>query len=89
MPKFNSTEYLAVAKRKAKKVGVDVRYSKDKNKKLDVLKDGKKITSIGHKSYSDHIQHGDDKRRANYKSRHQKYRTKVGSRSYYADKILW
>tara|TARA_R100001129_G_scaffold186416_2_gene178065 strand:+ start:755 stop:1033 length:279 start_codon:yes stop_codon:yes gene_type:complete len=92
MPKFGTKEYLSKAKSKAKKINVDVKYSKEGNKKLDVIKDGKKVGSIGHKKYSDHIQHGEEDRRQRYLKRHSKEpKMKDGKRtnSYYADKILW
>ena len=88
MPQLDKKE-LAVAKKKAKKIGVDVKYSTRKNKKLDVYKNDKKVASIGDKRYTDFIQSGDkDKRRA-YKARHAKDRKVKGSGGYYADKILW
>ena len=85
MPQTN----IAVAKQKAKKLGVEVRSSTRKNKKLDVFKDGKKVASIGHIKYSDYLQHKDSERRRRYKARHEKHRHRVGTPSYYADKILW
>ena len=85
MPQTN----LAAAKRNARKIGVQVKASTVKGKKLDVFKGDKKVASIGDINYEDFLIHGDEKRKANYKSRHQKTRTKVGTASYYADKILW
>jgi hypothetical protein len=83
-------------KDKAKKIGVDIKPSKLKGKKIDVYKKGKKITSIGAKGYSDYATYIEtkgleyaNKRRKLYKIRHNKTRKKVGSKSYYADKILW
>lgn len=89
MPLFGSKEYLKEAKQKAKKIGVDVEYSKVKNKKLDVYKNNNKIGSIGDKRYSDYIQHGQDERRRLYKLRHEKDRKIKNTPGYYADKILW
>ena len=86
---YNNKNLLLKAKRKAKKIGVDVLPSTRKGKKLDVFKNGKKVASIGAIGYSDFNIHKDPKRRALYKKRHQKYRTRVGTPSYYADKILW
>jgi len=85
MPQTNLTK----ARANAKKIGVEVRESKVKNKKLDVFKDDKKIASIGDINYEDYLTHGDDKRKKNYKSRHEKDRHKKGTAGYYADKILW
>lgn len=89
MPKFGTKEYLSKAKSKAKKIGADVQFSKVKNKKLSVFQDGKKVADIGDSRYSDYIQHNDPERRKNYKARHSKYRNRVGTKSYYADRILW
>lgn len=85
MPQTN----IAEAKRKAQRIGVTVKASTVKHKKLDVFKDGTKVASIGDIRYSDFLQHGDDERRRRYKKRHQKNRTKAGTAGYYADKILW
>lgn len=89
MPEFNSKAYLREAKRKAKKLGVDVEYSKTGKKKLDVFKGDKKVGDIGHRDYSDFIQHKNLKRRDNYRKRHAKYSKIKGSNSYYAKNILW
>jgi hypothetical protein len=88
MPQLDKKE-LAIAKKKAKKIGVDVKYSTRKNKKLDVYKDDKKVASIGDKRYTDFIQSGDKEKRRLYKARHAKDRKVKGSGGYYADKILW
>lgn len=86
----------AHTKSQAKKLGVEVRRSKSKGKKLDVFKKGKKIASIGALGYSDYPTfmktHGKahaEKRRSAYKKRHSKDRSKKGSPGYYADKLLW
>ena len=73
----------------AKKINVKVKPSTRKNKKLDVFKEGKKVASIGDIHYDDYTVHKDEKRKENYKKRHNNYRHKVGTPSYYADKILW
>ena len=85
MPQTNLTK----AKVNAKKLGVEVKVSSVKNKKLDVFKGDKKIASIGDIRYGDYLQTGNEQKKKNYKSRHQKNRTKVGTAGYYADKILW
>jgi len=87
---------------RAKKLGVTIKPAKSKNKKIDVYnKDGKKIASIGgvkknkeyYKDYPNYLKTEGkvkaDKRRKLYKIRHEKNRKKVGTNSYYADKILW
>lgn len=90
---YKITEY---SKKQAKKLGVTIKKSTRKNKKIDVFKNNKKIASIGAKGYSDFPTYTKtkgkayaNKRRTLYKKRHQKTRTKVGSNSYYADRILW
>lgn len=85
MPQTNLTK----ARSRARGLGVAVKPSTSKLKKLDVYKDGKKVASIGDLRYSDFLQHGDEERRKRYKTRHQKNRTVPGTPGYYADKILW
>ena len=90
---------------KAKKLGVKIKQSKNKKKKIDVFKevktkDGKKelklIASIGAISYGDYPtfkkekgKEFADKRRKAYKARHEKHRHKLNTPSYFADQILW
>jgi hypothetical protein len=90
---YEISEYSKI---KASKLGVDIKPSKNKGKKIDVYKEGKKITSIGAKGYKDYPTYIKEKgksyadeRRKLYKDRHQKDRTKYGSRGWYADRILW
>jgi ribosomal protein L7/L12 len=95
---YEITEYSKI---RASKLGVDIKPSTNKNKKIDVYKEGKKITSIGarkengtfYKDYPTYVKEKGkayaDERRKLYKQRHEKNRTKFGSRSWYADKILW
>ena len=86
----------------AKKIGVTIKPSTLKNKKIDIFnKDGKKIASVGgvkkdgsyYKDFPTYVKtegkEKADKRRRLYKIRHEKNRQKVGTNSYYADKILW
>lgn len=88
----------------AKKIGVEIKQSTNKRKKLDVFKDGKKIASIGgmypdgkpYKDYATYLQElpkkDADKKRKNYLARHSKEpKIKNGKRtpSYYSDVILW
>ena len=80
----------------AKALGVQIKPSSRKNKKIDVFKGGKKVASIGDSRYSDYATYRSskgvtfaDKRKRIYKLRHQKTRTKKGSNSWYADQILW
>jgi len=86
MPQTN----IKKAKERAKLLGVEVKPSTRKHKKLDVFDaTGKKVASIGDVRYSDYLQHGDEERRKRYKARHEQHRNKKGTASYYADKILW
>jgi hypothetical protein len=81
--------------KQAKKIGVQIRPSVYKNKKIDVFKNDVKIASIGDIKYSDYgtmIERGKDKKRADerrklYKIRH-KNDIKEGA-GFYANKILW
>jgi len=82
--------------RQAKKLGVEVKQSKKKSKKIDVFKDGKFLTSIGATGYKDYPTYWKtegknvaDNRRKLYKKRHEKDRHNVGSAGYYADQLLW
>lgn len=87
---------LPIHRSKAKKLGVTIETSKNKNKKIDVYKDGKKVASIGAINYKDYQIYLKEKgkdfannRKRLYRIRHQKTRTIKGTPSYYADKILW
>lgn len=80
----------------AKKLGVVVKPSKLKGKKIDVFKNDKKVASVGAIGYSDYPTYTQtkgkkyaDERRRLYKIRHQANRNKRGTPSYYADKLLW
>tara|TARA_Y100001937_G_C7115836_1_gene330087 strand:+ start:1656 stop:1934 length:279 start_codon:yes stop_codon:yes gene_type:complete len=83
-------------KKQARKLGVQVKPSKVKGKKIDVFKKGKKVASVGAIGYNDYptyIQkkgkkYADERRRL-YKIRHNKDRKVRGSAGYYADKLLW
>jgi hypothetical protein len=88
-------------KQQAKKLGVEVKPSKVKGKKIDVFKDGKKVVSVGGAGYPDYptykkmeadgrVPKGTaDSRRKAYKTRHAKDRNVRGSGGFYADKLLW
>ena len=86
-------------KKQARQLGVTVKPSSRQGKKIDVIKAGKKVASVGDKKYPDfgtylnmeakgQVKKGtaDDRRRA-YKARHKNY--PVGSPGYWADKLLW
>jgi hypothetical protein len=80
----------------AEALGVIIKPSNRKNKKIDVYKEGVKIASIGddrYKDYPTYIKENGkayaDQRKKLYKIRHEKDRKKTGSNGFYADKILW
>jgi len=85
----------------AKKIGVTVKPSKVKGKKIDVFKKGIKIASVGALGYKDYptymeleakgkVSKGTAvKRRKLYKIRHKNDRSIKNSNGYYADKLLW
>ena len=86
MPQTN----IPIAKKLARKLGVTVEPSKNPCKKLDVFdQKGKKVATIGSRQHEDFLTHNDSKRRANFKSRMERHRNKVGTPAYYADRILW
>ena len=89
-------------KSQARKIGVTVRSSKLKNKKIDILYNGKKLASVGDirfKDYSIYLKESGSKiaeeRRRLYRVRHAKdSKRKVGgvekqSRGWFASKLLW
>ena len=80
----------------AQVLGVIIKPSTNKSKKIDVFKNGKKVASIGamgYKDYSIHLKENGkafaEQRRRLYKLRHENNRKKVGTPGYFADKILW
>jgi len=90
---YNITSYT---QKRAKELGVQVKPSSIKGKKIDVYKNGKKIASVGAIGYSDYptyIQSKGkeyaDNRRKLYKIRHKKDKEIKGTNGYYADKLLW
>ena len=90
---YTITEY---SRDQAKKLGVTIKPSTNKGKKIDVFKDGKKLASIGALGMSDYPtymktkgQAYADERRRLYRIRHGKTMDKVRSPSYYAARILW
>lgn len=79
-------------KQKAKEIGVEVKPSSLKNKKLDVFRKGRKIASIGDTRYKDYASYlksdgkvvADDRRRL-YHARH----TANTEKSKLSKKLLW
>lgn len=84
-------------KQQAKKIGVTVKPSTVKGKKIDVYdKKGEKVASVGALGMGDYPTYIQKKgteyakvRRKLYKKRHEKDRHKKGSAGFYADKLLW
>jgi len=92
-----SYRILNYTKEQASKLGVIVKPSMVKGKKIDVFnKKGEKLVSIGAIGYGDYptfkLTQGKeyaDIRRKLYKQRHQTDRHVRGSAGWYADKLLW
>jgi hypothetical protein len=85
----------AYTRRKAREIGVTVRPSSRVGKKIDIFKNGKKIASIGDRSYDDFTtllrksKSLANERRRLYHIRHKKDSAKKGTPGYYAAKLLW
>ena len=80
----------------AQLLGVAIKPSTNKFKKIDVFNNGKKIASIGAMGYKDfdiHLKESGrayaEERRRLYQIRHKDNRNKKGTPGYYADRILW
>jgi len=92
---------LSNQRKAAKKLGVTIRPSTLKNKKIDVYKNGFKVASVGDVRYLDYwkykqlersgkVEKGTaDQRRQLYKIRHNEECKATGTPGYYACKILW
>jgi hypothetical protein len=82
--------------KKAKKMGVVVKPSTNKTKKIDVFKNDKKIATVGAAGMNDFptymkkrgVKYAKTRRRL-YKIRHEKDRHIKNSNGYWADKLLW
>ena len=82
--------------KQAKKLGVTVKPSTNKTKKIDVFKGNKKVAAVGAYGMGDFPTFmrtegmaSAKEHRRRYKMRHEKDRHKRGSRGWYADKLLW
>ena len=82
--------------KRAKQMKVTVQLSQQKNKKIDVFKNGVKIATIGDSRYKDFptyvIEKGIEfanKRKRLYYIRHKKDIEKLNSNGFYAAKLLW
>lgn len=89
---YKITDY---SKKQAAKLGVEIKPSLNKKKKIDVYKNGLKVASIGALGYGDYPTYlkvdkklAEEKRKG-YKARHFKDRNVKGSAGFFADKILW
>ena len=82
--------------KRAQKIGVEVKPSTNKTKKIDVYKHGKKIASVGARGINDYPRYMQKNglafaktRRRLYRIRHNKDRHFKWSRGWLADKLLW
>lgn len=80
----------------AAKLGVTIKPSKTKGKKIDVFKGNEKVASIGALGMADYPTYIEDKgldfaqnRRRLYRIRHNKNIEKKGSPGFFASRILW
>jgi hypothetical protein len=90
---YNITPYTY---KQANKLGVVVKPSTNKTKKIDVFKKDKKVASVGANGMMDYPSYLASRgskyaktRRRLYKMRHEKDRNIKGTAGYYADKLLW
>jgi hypothetical protein len=90
-----SYNITAHTKRKAAALGVTVKPSQNKGKKIDVFKGGEKVASVGALGYKDYgtflkeDKELAERRKKAYHVRHAKDEKVVGSPGYYAAKLLW
>jgi hypothetical protein len=87
---------LPYTQRQARRIGVEVRPSKKKDKKIDVYRGGRLIASVGARGYPDyphylrsHSKEYANERRELYKTRHSPHREKEWTPSWLADQLLW
>jgi hypothetical protein len=98
MPKYNITNYT---RKQAKRLGVTVKQSRKKDKKIDVyrtmgMKKHKLIASVGANGMNDFptyikkrgLKYAKTRRRL-YKMRHEKDRHEKWTNGWLADKLLW
>jgi hypothetical protein len=95
---YKISEY---SKNQAMRLGVDIKPSTRKNKKIDVYKDGKYLVSIGDIRYYDYPYYLQEERMGNYPKgtanrnrylyhkRHAKDSELPESAGFYAKEILW
>jgi hypothetical protein len=93
-PPYRITKYTY---RKAKKMGVTVKPSTNKDKKIDVFdKSGTKLASVGARGMNDFPTFAKKfgwpyakTRRRLYRMRHEKDRHTRGTKGWFADQLLW
>lgn len=90
---YHITDYT---RKQSKKIGVIVKPSSNKTKKIDVFKKDKKIASVGAYGMNDFPTYIKKRgltyaktRRKLYKIRHNRDRHKKWSNGWLADKLLW
>lgn len=83
-------------KEQAQRLGVTVKPSTNKNKKIDVFKNGAKVASVGASGYSDYPTYMKTKgeeyaneRRRLFNARFSKQNKIKNSNAYFATKLLW
>jgi hypothetical protein len=82
--------------RRAKRLGVQVKPSTNKTKKIDVYKNNQKIASVGANGMNDYptyiqsngIKYAKTRRRL-YRKRHERDRHKKWTNGWLADQLLW
>ena len=77
------------AKNKGNILGVQVKKSTRKNKKIDIFKDNKKICSIGDLRYEDFNQHNDLERRKRFHQRFKRFKDAEGTCGWFSLNLLW
>ena len=89
-------EITPYTRKQARRLGVEVKPSTDRTKKIDVYRKGKRVASVGGAGYSDYPTYirtkgkaYADRRRKEYKRRHRRDRLKRNTNGYYADQLLW
>jgi hypothetical protein len=93
LPPYTITPYTL---KKAKKIGVTVKPSTNKTKKIDVFRNQRKIASVGAYGMNDFptyqfkngLSYAKTRRRL-YKIRHNKDRKTKWTRGWLADQLLW
>jgi translation elongation factor EF-G len=87
---------LPYTRKQARRLGVQVQPSHNKTKKIDVLRKGRIVASVGANGMNDYptfiqkrgLKFAQNRRRL-YKQRHEKDRHIRGSRGWFADQLLW